>query len=52
MENHAQALFMVAMDKQFITKCITDHVENLVSSLTLSNECCLNEAASESLTYL
>lgn len=23
------------IDKQFITKCITDHVENLVSSLTL-----------------
>lgn len=35
MEIHAQALFMIAMDKQIITKYITDHVENLVSSLTL-----------------
>lgn len=30
MENHAQALFMLAMDKQIITKYITDHVRSCV----------------------
>lgn len=44
MENHAQALFMMAMDKQVVTKNITDHVCSWIlhhalktlSSLTLS----------------
>lgn len=26
MENHTQALFLMAMDKQVIAVCITDHV--------------------------